>query len=75
MDVDGGVTESDARLELDPGAVEADAAEAAGDARRRGEEIQEDDEGDDARDEVVAGLVYRISMLVTDDTPQDGAEE
>jgi hypothetical protein len=75
MDVDGGVTESDARLELDPGAVEADAAEAAGDTRRRGEEIQEDDEGDDARDEAVAGLMYQISMLAMDDTPQDGAEE
>ncbi|KAJ7801165.1 hypothetical protein B0H14DRAFT_3092481 [Mycena olivaceomarginata] len=75
MDVDGGATESDARLELDPGAVEADAAEAAGDAWRRGEEMLEDDEGDDARDEAVSGLLYQISMLAVDDVRQGGLDE
>jgi hypothetical protein len=62
-------------LELHPGAVEADAAEAAGDAQHRGEEMLEDDEGDDARDEAVSGLLYQISMLAVDNVRQGGSDE
>jgi hypothetical protein len=40
-----------------------------------GAEVVEDDERDEARDEAVAGLLYRISMLATDNMPQDHAEE
>jgi hypothetical protein len=74
-EIDASAEETGAGTELDPGAVAADAEEAAADAHRRGAEMVEDDEGDEARDEAVAGLLYRISMLATDDRPQDGADE
>jgi hypothetical protein len=75
MEVDGSTEETGAAAMLDPGTIAADAAEVAADACRRGAEVAEDDEGDEARDEAVAGLLYRISMLATDDMPQDRAEE
>ncbi|KAJ7819079.1 hypothetical protein B0H14DRAFT_3089447 [Mycena olivaceomarginata] len=75
MEVDGSTEETGAAAMLDPGTIAADAAEVTADARRRGAEVAEDDEGDEARDEAVAGLLYRISMLATDDMPQDRAEE
>ncbi|KAJ7785440.1 hypothetical protein B0H14DRAFT_3095663 [Mycena olivaceomarginata] len=74
-EMDGSAEETGAVMELDPGTVAADAQEVAMDARRCGAEMAEDDEGDDARDEAMSGLLYRISMLATDDMPQDGAEE
>jgi hypothetical protein len=73
-EIDASTEETGAGMELDPGAVAAD-AEVAADAHHHGAEMVEDDEGDEVRDEVVAGLLYRISMLATDDRPQDGADE
>jgi hypothetical protein len=74
-EMDGSVEETGTVMELDPSTVAADAQEVAADVRRRGAEMVEDDEGDDARDEAMSGLLYRISMLATEDMLQDGAEE
>ncbi|KAJ7787485.1 hypothetical protein B0H14DRAFT_3095373 [Mycena olivaceomarginata] len=74
VEVDGGAGERGAAMELDPGAAAAEAEEVAADARRRGPEMGEDDEGDDARDEAVSGLLYQISMLAMDGAPRGGEE-
>jgi hypothetical protein len=75
MEVDGRMEETGAAAMLDPGTIAVDTAEVTADAHHWGADMAEDDEGDEARDEVVAGLLYQISMLTTDNMLQDRAEE